>query len=175
MKQRAGIIVLCLFEILIGILLLINPIGFASGIIIVCGVVLLLSGIIFIIRYFRSDAAEAAVKQMLFKGLIALLAGALCSFKSRWLVATFPLLTIVYGVAILVVGLRKIQWTADIIRMKERKWLPLAISAAVSILCAVIILIRPFTTTAVLWMFTGIALIAEAIFDLFVSFIEKRG
>ena len=44
LKENTGGIVMCLFEILVGILLLINPVSFTSGIIIGLGVILLALG-----------------------------------------------------------------------------------------------------------------------------------
>ena len=95
-----------------------------------------------------------------------LLTGAFCAFNSRWFFATFPVLTLVYGVVILITGITKVQWTIDIIRMKRSKWFWAAISAAISIVCGVVIITSPFSTTAVLWMFIGISLIVEAVFDM---------
>lgn len=51
------------------------------------------------------------------------------------------------------------------LRMKKKKWFLAAISAVLSIICAVVILRNPFSSSAVLWMFTGISLIVEAVFD----------
>ena len=165
-KPQFGSISLCLLEILVGILLLINPVGFTSGIIIACGIALLVSGLFFTIKYFRMDAKAAVQSQMLLKGLALLLIGGFCTLKSYWFIATFPLLTIVYGIATLVSGLGKIQWTFDLFRLKKKKWFLAGISAILSIICAMIILSNPFSTTAVLWMFTGISLIAEAVMDI---------
>ena len=155
-----------LVELIIGILLLVNPIGFTSGIIIAFGIVLMIMGISTTIKYFRTEPEEAAVSQILVKGLLMLMAGAFCAFNSHWFIATFPVLTLVYGVVILITGITKVQWTIDIIRMKRSKWFWAAISAAISIVCGVVIITSPFSTTAVLWMFIGISLIVEAVFDM---------
>ena len=155
-----------LVELIIGILLLVNPIGFTSGIIIAFGIVLMIMGISTMIKYFRTEPEEAAVSQILVKGLLMLLAGAFCAFNSHWFIATFPVLTLVYGVVILVAGIAKLQWTVDIIRMKRSKWLWLAISAAISIFCGITVITNPFGTTAALWMFIGITLIVDAVFDM---------
>ena len=87
---------------------------------------------------------------------------------------TFPVLTLVYGVVILLTGLTKLQWMVDIIRMKRRRWLLAAVSAAISILCGVVIITSPFSTTAVLWAFTGISLIMEAVFDMISAIFGNR-
>ena len=163
-----------LVEVIIGILLLVNPIGFTSGIIIAFGIVLMIMGISTTIKYFRTEPEEAAVSQILVKGLLMLLAGAFCAFNSHWFIATFPVLTLVYGVVILITGITKVQWTIDIIRMKRSKWFWAAISAAISIVCGVVIITSPFSTTAVLWMFIGISLIVEAVFDMIGSIFGNR-
>ena len=174
LKRNLSSMATSLVELIIGILLLINPIGFTSGIIIAFGVVLMIMGIHKTVKYFRTEPEEAAVSQILVKGLLMLLAGAFCAFNSHWFIATFPVLTLVYGVVILITGITKVQWTIDIIRMKRSKWFWAAISAAISIVCGVVIITSPFSTTAVLWMFIGISLIVEAVFDMIGSIFGNR-
>ena len=174
LKRNLSSMTMSVVELVIGILLLVNPIGFTSGIIIAFGIALMIMGISKTIKYFRTEPEEAAVSQILVKGLLMLLAGAFCAFKSHWFIATFPVLTLVYGVVILITGITKVQWTIDIIRMKRSKWFWAAISAAISIVCGVVIITSPFSTTAVLWMFIGISLIVEAVFDMIGSIFGNR-
>ena len=122
LKENLNGILVCLFEIVVGILLLINPVGFTSGIITAVGIALMVIGLVCVVKYFRADARVAAVSQLLVKGLVALLGGAFCTFRSAWFVVTFPVLTILYGVAILITGLSKVQLTVDMIRLKNSKW-----------------------------------------------------
>ena len=166
LKNNIGGIAMCLLELLVGTLLLINPVGFTSGIIMGAGLVLILIGIVCIIKYFRAEPEEAAKEQNLLKGLIALLAGGFCALRAEWFVITFPVITLIYGLVILITGLGKIQWTVDIIRQKKPKWFLCGLSALVSTVCGLVIIAAPFTTTAVLWMFTGISLIVDACFDI---------
>lgn len=166
LKRGLGGILMSLIELMIGILLLINPVGFTSGIIVAFGIVMMLWGLANIVKYFRTEAEEAAAKQLLATGLAKALIGAFCAFRSYWFVATFPVLTLLYGVAILFVGLRKVQWMADMLRLKRKKWFLALISAAVSLICGVVIITSPFSSTAVLWMFIAIGLIAEAVCDM---------
>ncbi|MBO7157895.1 MAG: DUF308 domain-containing protein, partial [Clostridia bacterium] len=60
MKNNTTGILLSLFEIALGILLLIDPICYSTGIIIIAGVLLLLFGVVEVIKYFRTDAVKAA-------------------------------------------------------------------------------------------------------------------
>lgn len=50
-----------LVELIIGILLLVDPVGCTSGIIVALGVMLMLLGIGSIIKHFRTEPEEAAV------------------------------------------------------------------------------------------------------------------
>lgn len=175
LKRNANVILICLFEALIGILLLFDPIGFSSAIVIAFGVALIAAGLIAVIGYFRTDAVEAALGRTFAKGLAMLLAGAFCVLQPTWFIVTFPLLTILYGVVILLAGLGKAQWAIDALRLKTGRWYLPAIGAAVSIGCAFVILANPFATTLVLWMFTGISLIVEAVLDILALFLSRSG
>ena len=163
-----------LVELIVGILLLINPVGFTSGIIVACGIVLMVCGLVSAIKYFRAEPEDAAVKQLLAKGLAELLVGAFCAFHSHWFVVTFPVLTLIYGVVILFTGLTKVQWTVDMLRLKRKRWFLAMISAAVSVICGIVIITSPFSTTAVLWMFTGISLVVEAVFDIMTAILGNK-
>lgn len=174
LKQYLSPIVFALFEVVVGILLMINPVSFTVGIITAAGVALMFYGVISIIKYFRADVKTASIGQSLAQGLGLMLMGGFCALKSEWFIATFPMLTIIYGVTTLLGGLSKIQMTVDMFRQKNKKWFWAAISAAVSIVCAIIILDSPFTSTAVLWMFTGISLIVEGVFDFITVIVSSK-
>lgn len=173
--SKAGSIILSLCEAIIGVLLLVNPVGFTTGIIIFLGIVFLLLGIASVIQYFRTAPEVAVAKQSLTRGCLEILIGVFCVTKSAWFLATFPLLTILYGIGTLVTGITKVQWTVDKIRLKRKRWFWTAISAVLTILCAMVILWNPFSGTTVLWMFIAITLIVEAVIDLIAAIFAKEG
>ncbi len=160
-------------EIIVGILLLINPVGFTSLILIAVGLVLLTMGLGRIIVYFRTDPEEASQEGNLAIGLICGLLGLVGVFKTEWIIATFPMITLVYGVISMASGVSKLQISIDLLRNKRKYWFVALISAVLTLVCAAFILANPFSTTALLWNFTGIALIVEALADL-VTFIFAR-
>lgn len=174
LKKNLSGILMSIAELVIGILLLVDPVGFTSGIIMAFGIVLMVLGVVSIVKYFSAEPEEAAIGQLLTKGMIQVLAGAFCAFGSQWFIMTFPVLALVYGIVILVTGLVKFQRMIDIIRLKRKKWFLAAISAAISILCGVVIITSPFSTTAVLWAFTGVSLIVEAVFDMIGAIVGNR-
>ncbi|MDD6262716.1 MAG: DUF308 domain-containing protein [Clostridiales bacterium] len=172
-KVLSGMLLAAL-EALAGILLLINPEAFTSAIIIALGAGLLIFGLVSAVKYFRADAAAAAEGQLFFKGLVLMLAGAFCIFRTGWFVTVFPLLTDVYGAVIILVGLGKVQTTADAIRFGNRRWYVAAASAALSVACGAVIVLDPFAAESVLWIFTGVSLVAAAAVD-FVSIFCDNG
>ncbi len=174
LKQNGNAIILCMIEAVAGILLLINPMRFTSSIIIAAGVALMVDGLLHVIRYFRSSPEEAAAGQLLMRGLIALLAGGFCTFNPGWFVAAFPVIAILYGITVLIVGLSKVQSTMDMLRGKNSKWWLAAISAVISIICALVIIKNPFSSTVALWWFAGISLIVEAVFDLITLIMSRK-
>ena len=173
-KRSTDNLLMCFAELLVGILLLINPIGFTSGIIITLGIILALNGLHCCIRYFREDPEEAAEQGSLVKGLIFLITGLFCAFKSEWFFATFPVLTVIYGVVTLMTGIRKIQWAFDMLRQKQKYWFVEVISAVLTIICAILILTNPFTSTAFLWTFIGVSMIVEAVVDVIAFFLGRK-
>lgn len=165
LKENWNGILTCVIEVIVGVLLLIKPVGFTSAIIIAAGIILLISGVADLVQYFRTDAVKAAIGQRLAKGLLKIIAGLFCVLNYDWFMITFPVLTILYGVANLVSGLFKAQFTVDAIRLRAG-WGWLALSAGITLVLAAVILLNPFGTTAALWTFTAVTLIVEAVLDL---------
>ncbi len=174
LKQNGNAMIMCFIEIVAGILLLVNPVGLTTGIIIAAGIALMVNGLLNVIRYFRSNPEEAVVSQLLMRGLISLLAGAFCTFNPQWFIMTFPVIAILYGVAVLIGGLGKVQIAMDMLRLKNTKWWWGAVSAVISIICAFVIIKNPFSSTVALWWFAGISLIAEAVFDVITLAMSRK-
>ena len=173
LKKNSNL-VMCVAELVIGILLLINPTGFTRGIIIALGIPLALQGIGSIIGYFREKPQAASEGNLLAKGLLMACCGLFCMFRSSWFIAVFPVLTILYGVMTLVTAFGKLQWAADLLRLKHKYWFVALISAILSLVLAVLIITNPFTSTAALWVFIGISMIVEAIVDVITLIFEKK-
>ncbi len=169
-----GKLILLLFEAAVGIVLLVNPIGFATVFITVVGVLLAAVGLMFILQYFRSEPLEAQKSQGLLKGGCALLVGLFCALNTQWFIAAFPLLTVIHGIVILFTGIIRVQWTVDMLRLKLKRWYIAAGGAAVSIILAVIIFIDPFGATEAIWTFIGISFLVDAVADLAILIFSGR-
>lgn len=173
MKEKLSIILASIAEILVGILLLVDPIGLTIWIVRALGVVFVVAGVISVIQYFRQPAVEALLKKSLAAGILAVIFGLWCITQGEWFLSIFPLLTTLYGIAILVSGAVKIQWTTDMIRLKRGPWIWMALSAAVTMICSFVILANPFASAAALWIFIGITMIVEAVIDIVAAFFKK--
>lgn len=162
---RTGGLVACAIEIAVGILLLINPVGFTTGIIVAVGILIFIMGIVQLVRYFRQPVQLAGQNLSLMKGLMLMLVGGFCALNSEWFLAAFPVLSVLYGLTMLVGGVVKIQWMADLLRMHHPRWFMPGISALLYILLAVIVLVNPFSAAMAVWMFAGISMIVSAVVD----------
>ena len=167
LKKNGGTILAGLVELLIGILLFIDPVGFTSTILRVVGIILLLCGVFCLIRYFRTEPARAALEQNFSKGMVMILLAGVLTLRTGQVMDIFPLLAQLYGIAILVVGVVKLQQGVDLLRLKVRFWFLASINALLAILFAAAILSNIFTFIS-LWQLVAISLIAEAVLDIVV-------
>jgi len=172
--KKLNAILLCIAELVIGVLLLIKPVGFTRGIIIALGIPLMLKGVGYVISYIRKKPQEASEGNLLAKGLLMTCGGLFCMFRSGWFITVFPALTILYGLMTLVTAFGKIQWTADLFRAKHKYWFLALISAVLSIALAVMIMTNPFASTAAMWIFIGVSMIVEAVMDVVTIIFEKE-
>lgn len=172
-NRNTGNLLMCILEALIGILLLVNPVGFTSGIIILLGIVLTAAGALHLITYFRSAPHEAAQGNSFAKGMLLAVCGLFCVFRSHWFIVTFPVLTVLYGVLTLVAGISKIQWSLDLFRTKQKYWYVAAVGAVLTLVFASLMLTNPFASTAVLWTFIAVSLLIEAVIDVVTFILEK--
>ena len=164
-KENGNAIVASLVELLIGILLFVNPVGFTSGILMAAGVALLICGAVCLVRYFSTEPVQAALEQNFSKGLVMILLGGFLALRTQQTIDLFPLLTHLYGIAILLIGIVKLQQGVDLMLMKARYWFLAGINALLAIVFAAAILSNPFASTIILWRAAAVSLIVEAVLD----------
>ena len=173
-KENLNALLTILFLVLIGILLLVDPATFGITIIKVAGVLFAVLGIFDLVKYFRSEPAEAAKGQGFSSGVTMISIGCFCFFGSGWFMDAFPVLAVLYGLFQILLGFRKAQRTVDAIRIKNSLWYLKAISAGISLLFGFIIVLNPGMTFMSIWVFTGITLIIEGVFDAVSLFLQQK-
>ena len=162
-RQNGSAIVAGLVELLVGILLLVKPEDFTAGILMAVGIVLLVGGGICLIRYFNTEPVQAALEQNFSKGLVLILLGGFLALRTKQIIELF-LVAHLYGVAILILGVVKLQQSVDLLRLKARYWFLAGVNALLAIGFAAVILSNP----AILWLLAAISLIVEAVLDVVV-------
>ena len=167
-------IITALFLIVVGILLLINPVAFAMGLVKLAGVFLVVLGALRIVRYFRTDPETAARGQDFFIGLIAILGGLFCIFFTGWFLTAFTTLAVIYGLLQLLLGFSKVQRTVDFLRMELSLWYLPACSALIYLVFGFIIVLNPEMTLINVWVFTGVTMILEGIITAVCLFLLER-
>lgn len=163
-----GGIIASVAELIIGILLLINPIGFTRGIIVAVGIILLLAGVAQIVMYFGKNALEAIPTQGIVKGLVLISLGIFCVSQTGWFLTTFKVLTLLYGIIVLVIGFARVQAMIDMIRLKQKQWIIAGLSALIAIVFSLIVIFNPLISASILWLFIALSLFIDAVFDIII-------
>lgn len=165
-RQILPVILLTLFEMAVGILLLVNPEGFTNAVIIAFGVAMLVIGVIHFIKYFvdRKDGTESPLT--IISAVILLLIGAVCAFASSAVMGLFSVIVIIYGVMLIVSGVYKISFFATLKKAGALTSPFMLISAVLGIILGVVVIIFSFQTAMIVWQIAGVSLIVEAAIDL---------
>ncbi|MCD7751122.1 MAG: DUF308 domain-containing protein [Lachnospiraceae bacterium] len=174
LKEMAPGVTGALCELAVGILLLIDPLTFTEWIIRALGVILIIVGVINVVNYFRSSPQTSILQRKLSIGILLLAGGIFCVVNPQWFSAAFPALAVIYGIGTLATGVMKVESAVNMLRLKMRNWWICAISAVVTVACALIIIANPLSTTALLWIFVALALIVEAVIDFVTVFLPPK-
>lgn len=173
LKNNTLNIILSLGELILGIILLIIPVWITKTIIILTGICLLIIGIINILDYLKTDINEAIQEKTLLTGLITLAIGVFCTLFANWFINTLNIITIIYGIIILFLALRKTEWAINSIRLKRKYCYIILTNAIISLMFSVIILTNPLKSSFI-WKLTGIILVFESIFDMMTILLDIR-
>ena len=90
LRGKSQWIIMGILEVLIGILLLVNPVYFTAGIVIAAGILLILGGLMNGWRYFKASPAVAEREKTLVLCLMGLALGVLCVAGTKQVIAAFP-------------------------------------------------------------------------------------
>ena len=176
LKNNIPIILMLLFEIAVGVLLLVNPETFTTIVVVSFGIFLTVVGIIYLIRYFSARKREEESLLTLIWSLVLISVGIFVISANQLIMSFFAFIAILYGVILLISGVVKIMGYFN----ARKANLPVSavsiISAIISVILGGVILVNPFETTHVLFMFAGIAILVSAAFDIVtLIFISRAG
>lgn len=172
-KKYLPAIILILFELAVGIMMLVDPQGFAFAVFTVFGVILMIIGVIQLVRFVGDKRNDAQTNLTLISAIFALIFGAAFAFGTALIIGMISAIAIIYGVIALISGFIKIADFANRPGGAGHSVMTL-ISGILSVALGVILLINPFGTSLVLWQVTGVMLIIEAVADVISVIIAAR-
>lgn len=163
-KKLSVSLLLAAGELILGLLLLINPMGLTTFVIVALGIVGILLGAYHLYHYIRLPREEAAKTWSLATGAGFLAVGIAAVANQHWLVQLLGTLTTLYGALSLAAALMKLQIAVDALRSNRPFWYLMAISFAVSAVLATLLFVQAFGEGSV-WIVAGIVLLLLAVLD----------
>ena len=151
--------------ILLGLLFILTPQASADVICYVAGILLLASGIAAVISYLASGRLFGSYA--LVSGIVLLVCGVFCLLRPEIIQG---LLTVLFGVFLVIDGMMTLQDGVDCARARLAGWWVPALLGAVTIALGCVVLFGKFDSIMLL---AGISLIADGVFDLIVTAREK--
>ena len=159
---------LAVFELLLGLFMLINPSVMALVILCVLGVLFLGDGLVRCISYFRETPEEAKKEHKLASGLFFLIVGLFFLFNYRFVVNIFPVVAVLYGIFAMALVFLKTEWLVNSLREKSTIWYVVALSLVFSFIAMLVLY-----TSRLPFIGSGILLVLSAVLDAVYYFDQK--
>ncbi len=151
-------------ELALGLLLLINPVGVTSFVLIAVGILVIMLGGLQVFHYIRMPREEAAKTWKLAYGVGLLALGIISIIYYSWVLEQLSKLTILYGGLTMASASMKLQIAVDELRAREDPWRLMSLSCLVSAILGTLLFIQPFAESA-MWIIAGVMLIILAVGD----------
>ena len=166
-KFNIHVILLILFEVVVGILLLTNPEAFTRTVIILFGIILLTIGTIYLIRYLHEKENGCNNPVTLFITVVTLIAGAIFALFSSAIINLIAAIAVIYGVILVLSGIFKLHNYF----LAKKAEIPVSTvglaSGIIAIILGLVIAVYPKEAAFSVWQVAGIMLIVEAVIDFF--------
>lgn len=159
---KIGYIVISALLCALGILLILFPKFSSAALGIICGILLILFGIIKLIGYFSKDLYRLAFQYDLTFGILMIVLGTVMLMHPGTLM---NFISITLGLSILADSLFKVQIAFDSKKFGISRWWVILLSAVIAGIFGAILLFRPGDGGRMLSIFAGIAILAEGILN----------
>ncbi len=159
---KIGYIVISAALCILGVMLIAIPDFSASLFGVLCGILLILFGIVRLTGYFSRDLYRLAFQYDLQLGLLLIIMGIIILIHPGSLV-TF--ISIALGIFILSDGLFKIQIAWDSRKFGITKWWLILSLAIVTGICGLLLLFRPGEGSRILMIVLGVTLLSEGVLN----------
>lgn len=165
-KRLLPMILIFIFEIAIGVLLIIDGEKFTQAVFIIFGVIMLICGLITLIRALLDGRNGGSVSGLKLVAAIVLLAiGAFFTAASASVMSVVSAVTIVIGIIMMFSGMLKLAEYAAM-RKEGANAVFAIIGAIVTIILGIVIAFNPFGATEAIWVIIGSLIIVSAVFSI---------
>ena len=165
LKKISATLLLSVGEVALGILLLVSPEGFTMAVVVAVGILFVVSGLLSIIGYLRLPKEEAMLTWKFSAGAAGITLGILAILYRDRIMQEFGMLTMVYGLVIMMLAFLKLQITVDALRARLHYWYLMLISFVLTTGVSLLLLKNIYAKEETAWLVTGIVLIVLAVFD----------
>ena len=162
-KNSYSILTICL--ILVGAVLLIWPHMALGAICKMCGIFLIIFGLVKLTGYFSKDIFQLAFQYDLGLGIASIIFGLIMVIRS-W--ATIQLFSICIGIFLLIDAALKMQTAFESKKFGFRNWWVTLLIAIIVCILGISLFAMPFQTSGVITRLIGINLILDGALNLFV-------
>lgn len=160
---KKDMILVTVFQLLAGFLLLLYPGSVVRVIGYICGIILLVYGVMHTVIYFREQTPGYGSRYDLVKGVIGIVSAVIVFARPGVLSG---ILFFILGVVIILDSIGKLQNALDLRKLGYQNWWLMMTVAILMAVMGVLILCNPFGTAAMLVSFAGAVLVVNACVDL---------
>lgn len=165
-KLKNASILYGLVLIIAGLVLTFFPEITAKSIAYTIGIVAIIIGAFFIIRYFHTQPGYIGENRGLVSGFVVIIFGILIFVKSEMIISIIP---IILGFIVTTSGLNTLQQGIDLARVNGKGWGAVILMAVINIVVGVVVLCNPFSTATLLIRIIGIGMVYSGITDILIS------
>lgn len=160
---KIGYIIMSVALCVLGGVLIVFPEITLKAVGIVCGIVLLLFGIVRVVGYFSKDLYRLAFQFDLAFGIMILTLGVILLLNPRSLM---NFICIALGLYFFADGLFKIQIAIDSKTFGIKKWWLILCMALVTAVFGIALILRPSESTRILTILVGVSMLCEGILNI---------
>lgn len=169
-KTKLNLILASILTVIIGLILVLNPVNATVFICRTVGIILLATGLFITGSYFLNMGQNVGGSSLI-AGLIELALGIWISLRPDSFV---QFLTVILGFIMLVHSFVMLQSAIEIKLFGIKRWWLLLITALLTLILGILIIISPFATIAVTMTIAGISLIADGIIGIITTILISR-
>lgn len=160
-----------IFFIVIGLFLIMKPDTTMAIISYAIGSLILVSGTIFLIKYFTNRDGYTMFSGELILGVICVIVGISLFLNPK---ALASIIHFILGMWIIISSVTKIQYAFQLKAYNNKAWVPTMILAAITFIWGLLLLFDPFEGAMLITQIIGIFILIYAILDLIEIFIIRK-